>query len=329
MRLGILSRSPTIGSTRRMAEAAKARRAKVQVLDPLKVEMHLDGHAAHLYHRRKPLPRFDAVIPRIAASINNYGLAVVNQFGLTGVVLVNDATAIAQSRNKMRCLQLLSSHGIDIPATVMAQSARDLKDMVPLVGGMPVLVKLLHGRPGVMVCESTTSLEAALEAVLGLGQNILIQQYVKGRKGRDIRVLVVGGQVVAAVRRTPRTGRFYRTLGRGAAFEKVDLPRAYEHAASKAARLVGLEVAAVDMLDDEGGPKVFEVNSSPSLPELEAATGKDLAGLVVEHALELVQRQQAGLAEPPPLPEPPAPLPPRAEKPRRRKRAGGAAPRGS
>ncbi len=295
IRLLILSRSPAIYSTRRLIEAARERGMRVRVINPVECEMHLDGKTSHLYHRRKPIARADVVIPRIAPSIAVYGLAVVNQFALGGARIVNDAEAIARSRNKMRSLQLLSSHGIDIPATVMARDARSLKELVPLVGGVPVLIKLLQGgeRQGVMVCETMPSLEAALEAILGLGQNVLIQQYVQETKGKDIRALVVGGRVVCAVRRMPRAGRLSRTLGRGARFEPVALPITFEQAAARAARLVGLEVAAVDMLDDRGKPRVFEVNSSPGLRALEEATGLDLAGAIVEHAGRMVKHARA------------------------------------
>ncbi|MFZ5469286.1 MAG: ATP-grasp domain-containing protein [Myxococcota bacterium] len=290
MKITLLSRSGSIPSTRRLVEAARARGHQVRVLNPVKVEMHLDGKSANLYYQRKKLSRTDVVIPRIAQSISNYGLAVVNQFGLKGVPLMNNAQAIAQARNKMRSLQLLSAHGIGIPATVMARDAADLKEMVSLVGGVPVLVKLLQGQEkhGVMVCESLQSLEAALEAILGLGHNLVVQQYVK-RSGRDVRVFVVGGKVLAGVRRRARVGRLARTLIRGARLEPIALTTAQREAAVRTAQLVGLEVAAVDLFDVNGAPKVFEVNASPALPEMEAVTGVDLAGAIIERAEALVE----------------------------------------
>ncbi|MDY7230902.1 ATP-grasp domain-containing protein [Hyalangium rubrum] len=289
MKITILSRSASIPSTRRLVEAGRERGHQVRVLNPGRVEMHLDGRSANLYYKRKKLPPCDVVIPRIAQSINSYGLAVVNQFGIRGVPLMNTAQAIAQSRNKMRSLQLLSAQGIDIPATVMAREAADLKAMVGLVGGVPVLVKLLQGQEkhGVMVCESLQSLEAALEAVLGLGHNLVVQQYVK-HTGKDVRVLVVGGRAVAAVWRRPRVGRLSHTLTQGARLEAAELTEAWRGVAERTARLVGLEVAAVDMLDVKGKPKVFEVNSSPALPDMEAATGMDLATPLIERAEALV-----------------------------------------
>ncbi len=288
MKITILSRSGTIPSTRRLVEAARTRGHRVRVLNPIKIEMHLDGRTAGLYYQRKKLAPTDAVIPRIAESISTYGLAVVNQFGILGVPLVNSAQAIAQSRNKMRTLQLLSAAGIDIPSTVMARQASDLKEMVSLVGGVPVLVKLLQGQEGhgVMICESLQSLEAALEAILGLGHNLIVQQYVR-KTGQDVRVLVVGNEAVAAVRRRARVGRLSRTLIRGARLEKIELSEPQRRAAVETARLVGLEVAAVDLLDVRGSPKVFEVNSSPSLTEMEGVTGLDLASKIVERAEQL------------------------------------------
>ncbi len=314
MKLTILSRSASIPSTKRLLEAARARGHKARVLNPVRVEMHLDGRSANLYYQRKKLSPCDVVIPRIAQSINNYGLAVVNQFAMRGIPILNSAQAIAQSRNKMRTLQLLSANGIDIPATVMARDAGDLKEMVGLVGGVPVLVKLLQGQDkhGVMVCESLQSLEAALEAILGLGHNLVVQQYVK-KTGHDLRVLVIGGKAVASVQRRPRVGRLSVTLNRGARLERIALTPAQRDAAEGAARLVGLDVAAVDLLDVQGAPKVFEVNSSPALPEMEAATGLDLAGLIVAQA-----EQRVLLGAEPTLQEAPPPAPVRRVKGARR-----------
>ncbi len=253
MKITILSRSASIPSTRRLVEAARERGHSVRVLNPVNVEMHLDGRAANLYYHRKKLAPTDVVIPRIAQSINNYGLAVVNQFAMQGVPLMNSAQAIAASRNKMRSLQSLSANGIDIPATVMAQNAADLKEMVALVGGIPVLVKLLQGQEknGVMVCETLQSLEATLEAMLALGLNLIVQQYVK-KTGLDVRVFVVGGKAVAAVRRRPRVGRLSHTLNLGARLEPITLTDAQRRAAEETARLVELEVCAVDLLDVHG-----------------------------------------------------------------------------
>jgi ribosomal protein S6--L-glutamate ligase len=288
MRLTILSRSPKIHTTRRVAEAARARGISVRVVDPLEVELGL-GEAPAVYWRRRRFPATDVVVPRIGLSIHPYGLAVVSQLELMGVSVLNGAYGIAASRNKMRSLQLLAAAGIRVPRTVMAADPSRLKDMVKLVGGVPVLVKLLSAneRGGVLICESLQSLEAALEAILGLGQNIVVQQYLRGAKGRDLRVLVVGGDVVAAMRRSPPVGRLARDLRRGAQFERAGLPASFSRAAVAAARVLRLEVCAVDMLDVKGHPLVFEVNSSPSIREAEAACGVDAAARIVERAVSL------------------------------------------
>jgi ribosomal protein S6--L-glutamate ligase len=290
MRLTILSRSVSIHTTRRLVEAARARDVKVRVVDPLEVEMGLGDEPA-VYWRRRRFPASDVVVPRIGLSIHQYGLAVVSQLELMGIPVLNCSYGLAASRNKMRSLQLLAAAGVRVPRTVMASHPAGLKDMVRLVGGVPVLVKLLSGneKSGVMLFESLESLEAALEAVLGLGQNIVVQQYVRGARGRDLRVIVVGGAAAAAMRRTAPAGRFSRTLRRGAQFEAADLPPAFARAAVEAARVLRLEVCAVDMLDVKGRPLVFEVNGSPSIREAETACGVDLAGRIVERAVEIAR----------------------------------------
>ncbi len=294
MRLTVLSRSKSIYTTRRIVEAARERGLAVRVVDPLEIEMGL-GDAPALYWRRRRFPRTDVVVPRIGFSIHQYGLSVVNQLELMGIPVLNGAYGIAASRNKMRSLQLLAAAGVRVPRTVMASNPSGLRDMVKLVGGVPVLVKLLSAneKSGVMICESLQSLEAALEAILGLGQNIVVQQYLRGAKGRDLRVLVVGGEVVAAMRRSPPLGRFSRDLRRGAQFEKTELPGSYARAAAAAARVMRLAVCAVDMLDVKGRPRVFEVNSSPSIREAEAACGVDVAARIVERAIALAAPRRA------------------------------------
>ncbi|WP_083776858.1 RimK family alpha-L-glutamate ligase [Anaeromyxobacter sp. Fw109-5] len=291
MHLTVLSRSNAIYTTRRIVEAARARGHSTRVLDPLDVQMGLGGDAPALYWRRRRFPATDVVVPRVGLSIHQYGLAVVNQLELLGVPTLNGAWGIAASRNKMRSLQLLAASGVRVPRTVMASDPSRLKEMVRVVGGVPVLVKLLavNEKSGVMICESLQSLEAALEAILGLGQNIVVQQYLRGAKGRDLRVLVVGGEVVAAMRRSPPIGRFARNLRRGARFEPVELPATYARTAVDAARVLRLEVCAVDMLDVKGVPRVFEVNSSPSIREAEVACGVDAAGRIVERAVALAE----------------------------------------
>ncbi len=290
MHLTVLSRSTSIYTTRRLVEAARERGIGVRVVDPLDVEMGL-GDGPALYWRRRKFPRTDVVVPRIGLSVHQYGLSVVNQLELMGIPSLNGAYGIGASRDKMRSLQLLAAAGVPVPRTVMASDASGIKQMVKLVGGVPVLVKLLSGneRSGAMICESMQSLEAALEAILGLGHDIVVQQYLRGAKGRDLRVLVVGGEVLAALRRSPPVGRFSRNLRRGAQFERAELPGSYARLAIAAARVMRLEVCAVDMLDVKGGPRVFEVNASPSIKEPEAACGVDAAGRIVERAVALAE----------------------------------------
>src|SRR3954466_5551750 len=258
----ILSRKAGIYTTRRLAQAARARGARVRILDPLRVEMQLDRTPA-LFYAGKPVPHTDVIIPRIAPSVQAYGLAVVNHFALMGVPTLNTAAAIASSRNKMRALQLFVASGTPAPPPAMAANASELKALVERVGGLPVLIKLLtpSERPLVMVCESLQSMEAALETVLAMGQNLVVQRYVRRKRERDLRALVVGEEVVAWVERRARPGRLVNTLTRGARLKAVRVRAALDALAVKAARVVGLEVAAVDLLEARTGPMVFDVNS--------------------------------------------------------------------
>ncbi len=295
MKLVVLSRSRSIPSTKRLIEAGLARGHQVRVMNPTQVTVRLGRGKAELYYRQKRITVPDAVIPRIASSIASYGLAIVDQFAAHGSVVLNSARAIGLSRNPARCLLRLSSAGLDIPATVMSREVEDLQAMVDQVGGVPVLVKLLQGseRRGVMVCESRQSLEAALEAVLGLGHNIVMQEYVR-KAQRDVRVFVVGGRALAAVSRVPRPGRLSRTLGRFAALEKCALTDALRDSAEAAARLAELEVCAVDLLETQpkgtrpGRARIFELNASPALPEMEKVTGIDLATAIIQRAEQMV-----------------------------------------
>ncbi len=291
LHLTILSRRAGIYTTRRLAQAARLRGARVRVLDPVRVEMHLADPPGAFYER-KPLSRTDVVVPRIAPSVQAYGLAVVNHFEMLGIPTLNNAAGIAASRNKMRALQLLAAQGVPVPPTVMAAHASELKALIELVGGLPVLIKLLtpSERPLVMVCESLQSMEAALETVLSMGHNLVVQRYVRRKRERDLRALVAGEKVIAWVERRPRPGRLLHTLARGAKLKSVKVPAALDTLAVKAARVVGLDVAAVDLLEAAGGPMVFDVNSSPGLKGLERVTGKDLALPIIGRAEELARR---------------------------------------
>lgn len=294
MRLVVLSRTRSIPSTRRLVEAARARGHSVRVLSPVRVEVRLDSRQSQLWYRGRRLRPPDVVVPRIGVSVAAYGLPVLEQFALHGAAVLNSARAIGQSRNPVRCLQLLVSAGLDIPATVMASSAQELKGRLKALGGPPVLVKLLAptGRRGLMVCESPQSLEAALEAVLGLGHNLVLQEYLKG-KSRDVRVFVVGGRALAAVTRTARAGRLSGSLSRHGRLERAELTPRLAAAAERAAQVCELEVCAVDLLERQRQVLVFEVNASPALPDMEAATGVDLATPIVVRAEELFLAREA------------------------------------
>ena len=299
MRIVLLSRSSSTYSTRRLSDAARLRGHHVRVLDPVRCELFLDGREAQVLHGRKKVARCDLVIPRIGQSITGYGLAVLNQLTLRGALSLNDPVAIAHAHDKLRCLQALAANGIEVPATVMAGDAANLQELVSMVGGVPVLVKLLSSgqRPGVMVCETLESMSAALETVLGLGQNFIIQRYVRERRGSDLRALVVGDRVVAAVRRRAKPGQLAKSLTRGARLAAVTLSARQVRVAVESARVVGLQVAAIDMLESDGQLRVFEVNASPGLKELEAATGHDLALPIIElgeRCLAAPRRSAAG-----------------------------------
>ncbi len=293
MKIVILSRSAQVDSTRRLVEAARARDHHVKVVNPSQLEMHLDGKTASLFLNGKPLPLPDVVIPRIATSLSSYGLAVVEQFQMRGVLALNDAQSMGQSRNPMRCLQRLSASGVDIPQTVMARAAGDLKQMLERVGGVPVIVKVQKGpdRHSAMVCETRQSLEAALEAVVGLGQDLIIQQYVHDVTS-DMRVFVVGQRAIAAVHRSHTSGKRKRSA-KEKLLTAAELAPAQRKAAEVAAKVMGLELCTVDMLVQGGVPKIFEVNAVPALGDMETATRVNIAGAIVERAEALYLRHKA------------------------------------
>lgn len=295
MKLVVLSRSRKIPSTKRLIEAAQERGHQVRVLNPTGVTVRLGRGRSELHYRGKKLRTPDVVIPRIASSIASYGLAVVEQFQAHGAIVLNSARAIGLSRNPARCLHRLASAGLDIPATVISREVEDLQAMVDEVGGVPVLVKLWQGseRRGVMVCESRQSLEAALEAVLGLGHNIVMQEYVR-KAQRDVRVFVVGGKALAAVSRTAKAGRLSRTLARFASLEACAITDSLRDVAEAAAQLSELEVCAVDLLETQargskpGRARVFELHASPALPDMEQLSKVDLASAIIERAEQLL-----------------------------------------
>jgi ribosomal protein S6--L-glutamate ligase len=285
MRIVILSRQALLYSTRALVEAARKRGHTVRVLDTLQFDIRVSKRNPELFYQGEPVGPVDAVIPRIGASITFFGLAVVRQFEMMGVYCINESQAIARSRDKLRCLQILSRHDIGLPPTVYTRQADHVPGCIDRVEGPPVVVKLLEGTQGigVVLAESTPAASSVIEAFHGLDQNILIQKFIKEAKGADIRALVVGRRMVAAMRRKAVAGEFRSNIHRGGKAKKVRLPADYRKTALAAARVLGLRFAGVDMIESDEGPMVMEVNSSPGLEGIEKATGVDVAEAVIEH----------------------------------------------
>lgn len=294
VRIAILSRNIKLYSTSRLVEAGRARGHIVDVIDPIKCVLAISRQSHRMLFQGEEVTGVDVVIPRIGASITDYGLAVLGHFERHGVPICNSALSISRSRDKLRALQLLSAHDVGIPRTAMARDARAVRDAVDAVGGTPVIIKLLQGTQGVgvMIADSKQAVESMLDTLWGLGQNIILQEFIAESKGRDIRVLVVGGEVVAAMQRTAREGEFRSNLHRGGAGKRIELPAAYRTVALTATRAMGLEVAGVDMLESNHGPRVIEVNSSPGLRGIERASGVDVAQRVIAHC-ERLHRERA------------------------------------
>jgi ribosomal protein S6--L-glutamate ligase len=285
MRVVILSRNETLYSTRRLVEAGEARGHEVRVLDTLQFDIRVSTRNRELFYQGNAVGPVDAVIPRIGASITFFGLAVVRQFEMMGVNCLNESQAIARSRDKLRCLQILSRHDIGVPPTVYTRQAEHISDCIDRVEGPPVVVKLLAGTQGigVILAESARAASSVIEAFQGLDQNILIQKFIREAKGADIRALVVGRRVVAAMRRQAVAGEFRSNIHRGGTTRKIRLPTEYRKTALAAARVLGLRVAGVDLIESAEGPMVMEVNSSPGLEGIEKATQVDVAGAIIEH----------------------------------------------
>lgn len=291
-RILVLSRNRSLYSCRRIEEAARGQGHSLRFVDPLQLDLFVDANAPQVYHQGRPLNGYDVVVPRIGTNITEYGLAVVNQFEMQGAAVVNRSQAIARARDKLRSLQLMMHHNVDLPRTVFARTPKQLDRLLKAVGGPPVIVKLTQGTHGVgvMIAESRESLEAMLETFFAMGQNILIQEFVEESKGRDIRAFVIGNRVVAAMRREARIGEFRANVHRGGTARAVALSPSYEKVALQATKIMGLQVAGVDMLESQAGPKVLEVNASPGFEGLERATRKDVAGQLVAYAADYAER---------------------------------------
>jgi ribosomal protein S6--L-glutamate ligase len=285
MQVAILSRNESLYSTRVLVEAARKRGHTVRVLDTLQFDIGVSRQNPELFHGGEPIGPIDAVIPRIGASITFFGLAVVRQFEMLGVYCLNESQAIARSRDKLRSLQILSRHDIGVPSTVYTRLAEHVPRCIERVQGPPVVVKLLEGAQGigVILAESQAAASSVIEAFHGLDQNILIQQYIAEAKGSDIRAVVVGKRVVAAMRRQAIAGEFRSNLHRGGTTKKIRLPADYRKTAVAAARILGLRLAGVDMIESAAGAMVMEVNSSPGLEGIQKTTGVDVADAIIEH----------------------------------------------
>ena len=285
MKLAILSCAPNVYSTRRLKEAAEQRGHQVKVLNTLRFAIDLDRGNPDLYYRQQQLDTYDAVLPRIGASITYFGTAVVRQFQEMDVFCANTAHGILNSRDKLRSLQILSRHSIGLPRTSFVRDKKDVLPAIQRVGGAPVIIKLIEGTQGigVLLAESVKQAESIIELLQRQKPNVLIQKFVKESKGRDIRAFVVGDQVVAAMRRVAQGQEFRSNVHRGGVAEPVELSEEYRETAVRCTQIMGLRVAGVDMLEGKDGPQIMEVNSSPGLEGIETCTGLDIAGAVVDY----------------------------------------------
>lgn len=292
MKIAILSRNPNLYSTRRLKEAGELRGHEVDIIDTLHCYMDITSSRPTVRYHGKELPRYDAIIPRIGASVTFYGTAVARQFEVMGTFNVNESVAISRSRDKLRSLQLLSRKGIGLPRTGFASKPDNIKDLIKNVGGAPVVIKLLEGTQGigVVLADTAKAAESVIEAFMGLKANILVQEFIKEAGGADIRCLVVGGKVVAAMKRQGAEGEFRSNLHLGGSASIVKLSKAERQTAVNAAKIMGLNVCGVDLLQSETGPMVMEVNSSPGLEGIETATNKDVAGMIIEFIEKSVEK---------------------------------------
>lgn len=284
MKIAILSRSKKIYSTQRLVEAGKARGHDMHVIDTLKCYMDITSNKPAVWYHGEKLTDFDAVIPRIGASITNYGMAVIRQFEMMGVYCLTESVALGRSRDKLRALQLLSRKEIGMPVTGFAHNLDNTKDLIKLVGGAPLVVKLLEGTQGrgVVLAETAKAAESVIDAFRALNADFLVQEFIKEAGGSDVRCLVIGNKVVAAMERTAQAGEFRSNLHRGGSAQLTKLTAKERKTAILAAQTLGLKVSGVDILRSERGPLIMEVNSSPGLEGIEKSTEKDIAGSIIE-----------------------------------------------
>lgn len=284
MRFAMLARNPALYSHVRLCEAARARGHSIDVINTLHVHMNITSNRPELRYNGADLPRYDAVIPRIGASITHYGLAVLRQFEMQGVYPLNESVAIGRSRDKLRALQILAREGIGMPVTAFAHGPRKAEDVIKEVGGVPVVIKLLEGTQGVgvILAETEGSAKSIIEAFSAANVNIMVQQFIPEASRSDVRAFVVDGEVVAAIERIGRPGEFRVNIHRGASAVMLELSGEECQIAQRAAGAVGLNVSGVDLVRSARGPLVLEVNSSPGLEGIEGATGCDIAGRIID-----------------------------------------------
>ena len=284
MKIGILSTNKNLYSTRRLVEAGIERGHEVAVINHKRVYMNITSHSPGIHYRGEAIEGIDAIIPRIGASISFYGTAVVRQFEMMGVYSVNESVAISRSRDKLRAAQLLSRKGIGLPVTGFANSVDDTEDLLEFVGGAPVVIKLLEGTQGVgvVLAETKKAAESVIEAFSGLKANFMVQEYIKEAGGADIRCLVVGDKVVASMKRQGKEGEFRSNLHRGGSASLIKITPEERSTAVRSAKVMGLNVAGVELLRSNHGPVVMEVNSSPGLEGIEKATDRNVAGMIIE-----------------------------------------------
>jgi len=291
MKIAMLCQNPKLYSHRRLVEAATARGHEIDVIRTLSVYMNITSHRPELRYRGNKLQGYNAVIPRIGASITFYGLAVVRQFEMMGVWSLNESVAIGRARDKLRSIQILAREGIGLPVTAFAHSTKYTDDLIDIVGGTPAVIKLLEGTQGIGVVlgETPKSAKSMIEAFRGLDANILVQEFIKEAGGSDIRAFVIGGRVVAAMQRQGAAGDFRSNLHRGGSAKLIKITPEERSTAVRAARALGLNVCGVDLLRSNHGPVVMEVNSSPGLEGIEQATGRDIASMIIEFMEENAQ----------------------------------------
>ncbi len=284
MKIAMMTRNAALYSHQRLKEAAQARGHELDFVNTLRCSMNIASRRPEIYYDGQKLPRYDAVIPRIGASVTFYGLAVLRQFEMQGVYPLNESVAIGRSRDKLRSMQLLARDGIGLPVTTFAHDPKQTEEVVKLAGGAPLVIKLLEGTQGigVVLADTDRSAKSVIEAFRGAGVNILVQEFIKEAGGTDIRAIVVGGKVVAAMQRTGAEGEFRSNLHRGGSAKAIKISPEERSTAIRAAKSMGLNVCGVDMLRSNHGPVVMEVNSSPGLEGVEKATGKDIAGMIIE-----------------------------------------------